>query len=144
MSPDPVIPRFLGFWELIEPLGSGYSGTLSSVSVDELLLHVISSGTIFRAHNLHTGQVVALKVQAIDHECPTNKYEKAIYPLLQGGKGMPTLWASGGYRHWSYLAIDLLGSSLDRLYKSSGKDTMDLRSVCCIAMQLVGTLLSPS
>lgn len=122
MSPDPVIPRFLGVWELLEPLGSGYSGT------------------IFRAYNVHTGQVVALKVQAIDHECPTNKYEQMIYPLLQGGKGMPTLWASGVYRHWSYLAIDLLGSSLDRLYKSSGKDTMDLRSVCCIAMQLIERL----
>jgi casein kinase 1 len=38
---------------------------------------------------------------------------------------------------WDYLAIDLLGSSLDTLYRRSGKETMDLRSVCCIAMQLV-------
>lgn len=55
----------------------------------------------------------------------------------EGGLGMPTLWASGVEGNWDYLAIDLLGSSLDSLFKKSGKETMDLRSVCCIAMQLV-------
>lgn len=83
---------------------------------------------------------MALKLQDVDHECPTNNFEKYIYPFLQGGKGMPTLWASGVQGKWNYLVIDLLGPSLDKLYRTSGKDMMDLRSVCCIAMQLVSTL----
>ena len=62
--------------------------------------------------------------------------------MLQSGKGMPMLYASGVHGKWDYLAIDLLGPSLDKLYRSSGKDTMDLRSVCCIAMQLVGCSLA--
>ena len=33
--------------------------------------------------------------------------------------------------------MDLLGSSLDRLYRKSGKNVMDLRSACSIAIQLV-------
>ena len=94
-------------------------------------------GSIFRATHLHTGQVVALKVQRVDHECPTNRYERNLYPLLRGGKGMPTLWASGVHGMWDYMAIDLLGASLDNLYKNSGKDTMELGSVCSIAMQVV-------
>ncbi len=50
---------------------------------------------------------------------------------------MPTLWASGLWGRWDYLAMDLLGSSLDRLYRKSGKNVMDLRSACSIAIQLV-------
>jgi len=50
---------------------------------------------------------------------------------------MPTLWASGLWGRWDYLAMDLLGSSLDRLYRKLGKNVMDLRSACSIAIQLV-------
>ena len=50
---------------------------------------------------------------------------------------MPTLWASGVWGRWDYLAMDLLGNSLDRLYRKSGKNVMDLRSACSIAIQLV-------
>ena len=57
--------------------------------------------------------------------------------MLQGGVGMPRLYASGVEGVWDYLAIDLLGSSLDSLFRKSGKDTMDLRSVCSIAIQVV-------
>jgi casein kinase 1 len=53
---------------------------------------------------------------------------------------MPILWAAGVEGWWDYLAIDLLGPSLDSLYRASGKEIMDLRSVCCIAMQLVSKL----
>jgi hypothetical protein len=94
-------------------------------------------GAIFRANHIYTGKVVALKVQHVNHECPTNLYERHIYPSLQGGEGMPTLWAAGVEGAWDYLAIDLLGSSLDGLVKKSGQAMMDLRSVCSIAMQVV-------
>jgi len=94
-------------------------------------------GSIYKATHLHTHQVVALKVQYAHHECPTNRYERHIYPLLQGGIGMPKLYAAGVQGVWDYLAIDLLGASLDSLYRKSGKETMDLRSVCSIAIQVV-------
>ncbi|KAF9527547.1 CK1/CK1 protein kinase [Crepidotus variabilis] len=120
--PPPKIPQSIQNWWLNENLGSGYSGS------------------IFKATNLHTHQVVALKVQYVHHECPTNKYERHFYPLLQGGVGMPRLYAAGVYAEWDYLAIDLLGSSLDSLFRKSGKDTMDLRSVCSIAVQVIQRL----
>ena len=64
--------------------------------------------------------------------------------MLQGGAGIPTLWASGLWGRWDYLAMDLLGSSLDRLYRKSGKNMMDLRSACSFAIQLVCPFLSIS
>ncbi|RXW24514.1 hypothetical protein EST38_g1328 [Candolleomyces aberdarensis] len=122
-SPEqPAIPRYIAKYFLEETLGSGYSGS------------------IFRAKHIHNGSVVALKVQRVDHECPTNRYERYLYPLLQGGKGMPTLYHSGVQGNWDYLAIDLLGPSLDGLFRKSGKDLMDLGSVCSIAMQVIARL----
>ena len=52
---------------------------------------------------------------------------------------MPTLWASGTQGPWDYLAIDLLGRSLDSLHRElmMKQDVWDLRSVCCIAIQVV-------
>ncbi|KAJ7134548.1 kinase-like domain-containing protein [Mycena epipterygia] len=122
MSDFGSIPRYIGNYYLGENLGSGYSGS------------------IFRATHIHSGEVVALKVQHVNHECPTNRYERHLYPSLQGGEGMPTLWACGVEGAWDYLAIDLLGASLDNLYRKSGKETMDLSSVCAIAMQLITRL----
>lgn len=94
-------------------------------------------GSIFRATNIYTNQIVALKLQWTQHPCPTNRYERYLYPLIQGGKGIPRLWAAGVQGEWDYLAIDLLGQSLDSIYRKSGKDVMNLGSVCCIAMQVV-------
>jgi casein kinase 1 len=51
---------------------------------------------------------------------------------------MPKLYAAGVQDVWDYLAIELLGPSLDSLFRQSGQDTMDMRSVCAIAIQAVG------
>lgn len=119
------IPRKMGNYWLQDRLGSGYSGS------------------IFKAYHIHDGTFVALKVQDVDHECPTNRYEQAIYPLLQGGEGMPQLWASGIEGKWHYLVISLLGKSLESIYRQnlqSGHQRMDLRSVCSIAIQVIARL----
>lgn len=52
--------------------------------------------------------------------------------------GLPKLYAAGVQDVWDYLAIELLGPSLENLFRKSGHDMMDLRSVCAIAIQLVG------
>ncbi|EJC98848.1 CK1/CK1 protein kinase [Fomitiporia mediterranea MF3/22] len=115
------VPARIGNWLLDQNLGAGYSGS------------------IWRATNPYTGQVAAVKVQDVDHECPTNRYERNFYPSLQGGKGMPTLWAAGVQGEHDYLVIDLLGASLDNLYRKNGK-MFDLRSTICIAMQVIQRL----
>lgn len=146
VSEEPI-PRQLGNWWLGETLGAGYSGTQPPLwqgfhSTPRDLRNTMVLGSIYRAQHVHSGQVVALKVQHVNHECPTNRYERHLYPSLQGGKGMPTLWASGVQGCWDYLAIDLLGASLDNLYRKSPNNMMDLGSVCSIAMQVVRILVS--
>ncbi|TFK73561.1 kinase-like protein, partial [Pluteus cervinus] len=121
-QPVEPIPRSVGNWWLAEKLGSGYSGY------------------IYRAVHIYTRQECAIKLQYINHDYPTNKVEKRFYRTLQGGKGMPMLWADGLVGVWDYLCIDLLGPSIDSLLRRSGRDYMDLRSVCSIAMQLISRL----
>ncbi|KAI9462249.1 kinase-like domain-containing protein [Boletus coccyginus] len=116
------IPRRLGNYWLHTRLGSGYSGS------------------IFSAYHVFSGDWVALKVQDINHECPTNRYEEYFYPLLQGAEGMPSLFASGVQGKWHYLVISLLGPSLESIYRNNGKKTLDLRSVCSIAYQVISRL----
>ncbi|KAL0563433.1 hypothetical protein V5O48_018633, partial [Marasmius crinis-equi] len=120
--PIPPFPQILANFWLGEKLGSGYSGS------------------IFRATHIHNHQTVALKVQHTSHENLTNRYERNFYPLIQGGVGMPKLWGAGVEGCWDYLAIDLLGPSLDNLFRKSGKETMDLGSVCSIAIQVIERL----
>ncbi|KAI1793325.1 CK1/CK1 protein kinase [Ganoderma leucocontextum] len=117
-------PKFIANYELGNKLGAGFSGA------------------IFSARNVHNQNEVALKLQPINESCPTNRYERGFYPALQGGKGMPTLWASGVQGPWDYLAIDLLGRSLDSLHRElmMKQDVWDLRSVCCIAVQVIDRL----
>ena len=100
------------------------------------------AGAIYKATHLHTKQVAAIKIQHTDDDCPTNRYERGFYPSLQGGEGMPKLWMAGVQGELDYLVIDLLGPSLDNLYRKNNKQVMDLRSVCCIAIQTVCTIRS--
>jgi casein kinase 1 len=143
-SSSSEIPAVLGNWYLQECLGSGYSGSFF-VAPPFILSTSLTAfpGAIYKAFHIHTHQIAAIKVQSRKHECPTNRYERAIYPLLMNAEGMPTLYASGVEGNWDYLVMELLGSSLDSLMRKSGKNKMDLRSVCCIAMQIVSAFLPP-
>lgn len=116
------VPRVLANWYLEETLGAGYSGS------------------IYKAKNIHTGIVVALKVQTVHHDCRTNLFERHFFPRLRGGKGMPILWADGIQHPWDYLAMDLLGPSLDNIFRKSGLEAFDLGTVCSIAMQMIERL----
>lgn len=120
----PPIPHRIANWWLLKTLGSGFSGST------------------FQARHIHTGQIVALKVQYKYHECPTNQYERHVYPALQAAKGMPTYWGGGQDGNWDYIAIDLLGSSLDQIHRMAGGPArpMDIGTVCCIAMQMIERL----
>ncbi|KAG6856423.1 hypothetical protein H0H87_004642 [Tephrocybe sp. NHM501043] len=123
-GPERRIPPIIGNYALGRLLGSGYSGS------------------IYEARHIHHGHIVALKLQDVDHECMTNKYERYLYPFLRGGKGMPNLYAYGEQDGWDYLAMDLLGSSLHSLHKSVGgpEKPLDIGTVCTIAIQMIERL----
>ncbi|KAH7930288.1 kinase-like protein [Leucogyrophana mollusca] len=122
MSTPNAVPRVLGQYWLEETLGTGYSGVT------------------FKAYHLKKRSSVALKVQ---RKRAANEHliqERTAYRLLRTCKGIPALQASGTIGRWQYLAIDLLGPSLESLSQKIAKPAMDLRTVCCIAIQLISRL----
>ncbi|TFY72814.1 hypothetical protein EVG20_g193 [Dentipellis fragilis] len=115
-------PKIIGNFVLGDVLGSGVSGST------------------YVATNIYNGHVVALKVQHANVSCPTNPQERRIYRALQGGTGIPTLWASNVVNGNDYLAIDLLGESLDGMQRKNEKKPFDLRTTCSVAIQLISRL----
>ncbi|KAA1469816.1 kinase-like protein [Dentipellis sp. KUC8613] len=115
-------PKIIGNFVLGDVLGSGVSGST------------------YVATNIYNGHVVALKVQHANVSCPTNPQERRIYRALQGGTGIPTLWASNVVNGNDYLAIDLLGDSLDGMQRKNEKKPFDLRTTCTVAIQLLSRL----
>lgn len=84
-----------GKYQLLEPISHG------------------SFGSVFKAINIRTNDIVALKLAK-----STNinlKNEAKIYQYLQRLEGFPKLKMYGTFRDHSYLALNLLGPSLDSL-----------------------------
>jgi casein kinase 1 len=49
---------------------------------------------------------------------------------------MPKIWGGGQQGQLDYIVMDLLGPSLDNLYRKNGKKPFDVRSVCTVAIQM--------
>ena len=91
-----------------------------------------------------TGRVVALKKSRVSRRVKrTNlEYEANILHLLAGHPSIPTIFAFGRLAHFEYIAIELLGPSLNDVLKEQGR--FDLKSVLQIADQMVRYFLSNS
>jgi hypothetical protein len=123
------VPARIGNWILEQNLGAGYSG--KSDFLRGILQSYVTQwtiGSIWKATNPFTGQTAAVKVQDVAHECPTNRYERNFYPSLQGGKGMPTLWAAGIQQDYDYLGTYVFRTKLD--FTLTSRTVIDLLGYC--------------
>lgn len=89
---------------------------------------------------VHTvaGKEVAIKLEpAISRNSPL-KQESKIYKTLMGGTGVPWIMWSGRQGDYNVMIIDLLGPSLEDLFKKCNRH-FSLKTVLLLADQLVGT-----
>jgi serine/threonine protein kinase len=90
-------------YRLLEKLGSG------------------SYGSIFKAENVRTKELVAIKVESIQEELKLLKNESKIYHYLQGCTGIvPVKWYGKDSRNY-YMVIHLLGKSLQDVLNKEGR-----------------------
>jgi len=88
-------------YRLIEPIGNG------------------AFGYIYKALNIRNGQQVALKMEPLMAETKMLKNETKIYQYLNGQEGIPNvLWFGVDDKNF-YMAIDLLGPSLQKIRDNS-------------------------
>lgn len=95
-------------------------------------------GKIYKAENIRTNELVAIKVEPIEKEYKMLKNEAIIYQHLLHTYGMPTLKWFGKDNSNYYLVITLLGKSLDYYIKQKG--TFSMKLTLQIGIQIINLL----
>jgi serine/threonine protein kinase len=94
----------------------------------KLLEHIGSGtfGSIFKAENIRTRELVAIKVESIKNETKLLKNESTIYQYLKNISGVPNVKWFGKDDQNYYMVINLLGSSLQNLKDTKGNFSLKL------------------
>ncbi|TFK71407.1 kinase-like protein [Pluteus cervinus] len=96
-------------------------------------------GTVFLGVHTVAGKEVAIKLEpAIGKNSPL-KQESKIYKTLMGGPGVPWIMWSGRKGDYNVMVIDLLGPSLEDLFKMCNRH-FSLKTVLLLADQLISRI----
>jgi len=99
-----------------------------------------SFGSIYKAENIRTRELVAIKVEAIETGTHLLKSESEIYQYLLDTDGIPNVkWYGKDDRNY-YMVINLLDKSLEQLKEE--KHTFSLHLTLQIGIQLINLLKS--
>lgn len=85
---------------------------------------------------MRTNDEVAIKLEPLKAKCPQLLYESKLYRVLQGGVGVPNVHWFGVEGDFNVLVIDLLGPSLEDLFRYCQKK-FSLKTVLMLADQLL-------
>lgn len=95
------------------------------------------TGTVFYGVHKVAGKEVAIKLEPVVEKQPSPlKHESRIYKTLMGGPGVPWMIWSGKQGDYNVMVIDLLGPSLEDLFKLCNRH-FSLKTVLLLADQLV-------
>jgi hypothetical protein len=131
---------FGGKYRLEEELAIGGCGTLHRFLSLGQALNALP-GTVFYGVHTVAGKEVAIKVEPAVAKHSPLKHESKIYKSLMGGPGVPWIIWSGKQGDYNVMVIDLLGPSLEDLFKMCNRH-FSLRTVALLADQLVSSCSS--
>lgn len=103
-----------------------------------MLMRSAILGTVFMGVHTVAGKEVAIKIEpaiASNNLSPL-KLESKIYKTLMGGPGVPWIMWSGRQGDFNVMVIDLLGPSLEDLFKMCNRH-FTLKTVLLLTDQLV-------
>lgn len=92
-------------------------------------------GTVYKAANIRTNEIVAIKIEQKDDTIKSLKNEAKIYQYLGKLDGFPQLKTFGTTEKFNYLVINLLGNSLSPIinyYKA-----LSLKTVLILGIQII-------
>ena len=105
------------------------------------LLNKIGSGSfgyIYKARNIRTNSMVAIKTENIKNGSKLLKNETIVYQYLSGLKGVPNVLWFGKDEYNYYMVLDLLGISLTSLRESNS--LFSLQTTIAISKKLLEIL----
>lgn len=98
-----------------------------------------SFGKCYIGTDLESGREVALKLEPTRAKNPQLLAEAKLYQRLAGGLGMPAVHWSGTEGEHNVMAMDLLGLSLEDLFKDSSK-RFSLKTTVMLGDQMINRL----
>lgn len=111
--------RLLSRFDVKEKLGSG------------------SFGHIFKVFDRDRNEMVAIKIESHSHSHnPTLNREAKVIHDLEGSSGIPTLYHYSKEEGYSVMALTLLGSNLEKLFKSCNRN-FTVKTVLMLADQMI-------
>ncbi|KAI9058886.1 kinase-like protein [Trametes sanguinea] len=136
---DPY--TFGGRYRLEEEIAIGGCGTspppsLHSILTLNALTATTSTGTVFQGVHTLAGKEVAIKLEPAIAKSSPLKQESKIYKTLMGGPGVPWLNWSGKQGDYNVMVIDLLGPSLEDLFRMCNRH-FSLKTILMLADQLI-------
>jgi len=110
--------RFAGKYRVGKKIGSG------------------SFGEIFMAHNVFTGEELAVKLEPVLTRHPQLHYEAKLLKIIAGGWGVPSVHWYGTEGDFNVMVLDLLGPSLEDLFSFCNRK-FSLKTVLLLAEQMI-------
>jgi len=124
---------------IIQKKGRGPSHVNNGRIVVGMTLGAGSFGRVFMAKNTETNQIIALKMESVEADVPQLKNEAKVYLKLKNGPGIPQIVWAGQELNSNWLAIELLGPSLEYLFWLCGK-RFSLKTVLLIIDQVISII----
>jgi serine/threonine protein kinase len=97
-----------------------------------------SFGKVFKAENIRTGEIVAIKTEVKSKEQKSLKMEAKIYQYLANTEGIPQLKWFGATNNVNYLVTNLLEHSVTSLVKKYGR--LSIKTVLLLGTQMIERL----
>ena len=97
-----------------------------------------SFGKVFKAENIRTGEIVAIKTEIKSKEQKSLKMEAKIYQYLANTDGIPQLKWFGATDNVNYLVTNLLEHSITALVKKYGR--LSIKTVLLLGIQMIERL----
>ena len=93
-------------------------------------------GEVYKGNNTITLEDIAAKLESIDCKNSQLANEARVYKLLEGSQGIPYIKYHGTEENYNCLVMDLLGSSLEKLFRKHNKK-FSLKTVLMLAEQII-------
>jgi serine/threonine protein kinase len=97
-----------------------------------------SFGKVFKAENIRTGEIVAIKTEVKSKEQKSLKMEAKIYQYLANTEGIPQLKWFGATNNVNYLVTNLLEHSITSLVNEYGR--LSVKTVLLLGTQMIERL----